>query len=226
MKKVLITGGSGGLGRTIAKELSKDYKVCIAATDEEKLKIVSKALNCDYCVCDVSDHTQVEEMVKRVGKVDVLINCAGLWIQEELDLNDYAKIQEVVNVNLLGVINCTKACLPSMKKSKSGHIININSKAGISHKQERVVYYASKWGVTGFSKSLEDEVKKYGIKVTDILLGKLKTRMKAGISQTPNVEEPITDGLDSKEVAKLITFILNLPKDVNIPEVAIKNIVN
>ncbi len=222
MKKVLITGGSDGLGKTIAKELSKDYKVYIAAVDEEKLKTVSKLLNCEYQVCDVSDHTQVEKMIKKIGKIDVLINCAGLWIQEELDFNDYARIQKVVDVNLLGVINCAKACLPAMKKSKGGQIININSQAGINHKQERVVYNASKWGVTGFSKSLEDEVKKYGIKVTDIMPGKMKTDM----FKKMNIEKSMADGLDPKEVAKLIRFILALPKDVNIPEVGIKNILN
>ena len=226
MKRVLITGGSGGLGKTIAIELSKDYEVCIAATDEAKLKNISKELNCEYQVCDVADHVQVEKMIKTIGKVDVLINCAGLWLQDELDLNDYERIQKVVDVNLLGVINCTKACMPAMKKNRSGQIININSKAGITYKQGRVVYNASKWGVTGFSKSLEEEVKKYGIKVTDILPGKLKTKMKTDKSDEMNVEKSLTDGLEPEEVAKLIRFILALPKDVNIPEVGIKNILN
>ena len=115
MKRVLITGGSGGLGKTIAKELSTDYDVCIVATGEAKLKNVSKELNCEYQVCDVANHSQVEKKIKTIGKVDVLINCAGLWLQDELDLNDYERIQKVVEVNLLGVINCTKACMPAMK---------------------------------------------------------------------------------------------------------------
>lgn len=222
MKKILITGGSGGLGKAIAQELAKNNKVIIVSTNEEKCKQTAKALKCDYYVCDVSDYCQVEKMIKKIGKVDVLINNAGLWIQEELDLNDFARIQKVVEVNLLGVINCTKACLPVMKKSQSGQIININSQAGINYKKERVVYNASKWGVTGFSKSLEDEVKKYGIKVTDIMPGKMKTDM----FKKMNIEKSMADGLDTKEVAKLIRFILSLPKDVNIPEVGIKNILN
>lgn len=114
----------------------------------------------------------------------------------------------------------------SHEKNKCGQIININSKAGISYKQGRVVYNASKWGVTGFSRSLEDEVKKYGIKVTDILPGKMKTKMKTDMFEKVDIEKSTTDGLESKEVAKLIRFILTLPKDVNIPEVWIKNILN
>lgn len=222
MKKILITGGSDGLGKTIAQELAKDNKVIIVSNNEEKLQQTAKSLKCEYYACDVSNYAQVEKMIKKIGKIDVLINNAGLWIQEELDFNDFDRIQKVIEVNLLGVINCSKAVLPSMKKSGGGNIININSQAGINYKKERVVYNASKWGVTGFSKSLEDEIKKYGIKVTDIMPGKMKTEM----FKKMNIEKSMDDALDTKEVAKLIRFILSLPKDVNIPEVGIKNILN
>lgn len=185
------------------------------------MKNVAKNLKCDYFTCDVSNYSQVEKMMNTIGKIDVLINNAGLWIQEELDYNDFDRIKKVIEVNLLGVINCTKACLSTMKKF-GGNIININSQAGINYKKERVVYNASKWGVTGFSKSLEDEVKKYGIKVTDIMPGKMKTEM----FKKMNIEKSMNDGLDTREVAKLIRFIITLPKDVNIPEVGIKNIYN
>ncbi len=222
MKKILITGGSDGLGKAIAEELSKDNKVIIVSTNKEKCEQTAKELKCEYFVCDVSKFEQVENMIKNAGDIDVLINNAGLWIQEELDFNDFNKIQKVIEVNLLGVINCTKAVLPTMKKARNGNIININSQAGINYKKERVVYNASKWGVTGFSKSLEDEVKKYGIKVTNIMPGKMKTDM----FKKMNIEKSMDDGLDTKEVAKLIKFILDLPKDVNIPEVGIKNIFN
>lgn len=222
MKNILITGGSDGLGKAIAKELAKDNNVFIVSNSEDKLIETSKEIGCKYCVCDVADCSRVQEVVDQIGKIDVLINCAGLWIQDELDDNDYNRIKSVIEVNLLGVINCSKACLPCMKKNKSGLIININSQAGINHKAERVVYNASKWGVTGFSKSLEDEVKKYGIKVTDIMPGKMKTKM----FEKMNIEKSMEDGLDTKEVANLVKFIINLPADVSIPEVGIKNINN
>lgn len=222
MKNIIITGGSDGLGKTIAKELSKDNNVYIVSNSENKLKETVSEIGCKYFVCDVTDSNRVKEVFNKIGKIDVLINCAGLWIQDELEVNDYDRIRKVVEVNLLGVINCSKACIPSMKNNKGGLIININSQAGINHKAERVVYNASKWGVTGFSKSLEDEVKKYGIKVTDIMPGKMKTEM----FKKMNIEKSMDDGLDTKEVATLIRFIMSLPADVNIPEVGIKNINN
>ena len=215
-KVIVITGGSDGLGKTLANDLSKDNKVIILATNEEKLKQVATDNNCIYKVCDVRDYKKVSECINEIGKIDVLINNAGLWIQEELDYNDSNRIESVVDVNLLGVINCSKAVIPYMKEKKDGLIININSKA------ERVVYNATKWGVTGFTKSLQDEVAKYGIRVTNVMPGMMKTDMFKKL----NIEKNMANGVDTKEVARLIRFIIETPNDVMIPEVGIKNINN
>ena len=225
-KTIVITGGSDGLGRTLAEHFSKENNVIILATNEEKLKNVANANNCIYKVCDVSDYNLVEkcfsDIINEYQKIDVLINNAGLWIQEELDFNDSDRIHSVVDVNLLGVINCSKAVIPYMKKNKDGLIVNINSQAGINHKAERVVYNATKWGVTGFSKSLQDEVAKYGIRVTNVMPGMMKTDMFSKL----NIEKNMANGVDTKEVARLIKFIIDTPADVMIPEVGIKNINN
>ncbi len=227
MKKVIvITGASDGLGKTLTESLSKENNIIALATTEEKLQKVAEDNNCNYKVCDVSDYHQVEkctnEIIEEFGKIDILINNAGLWIQEELEENDEKRIHDVIDVNLLGTIYMTKAVIPIMKKNQDGIIININSQAGINHKAERVVYNASKWGVTGFSKSLQDEVAKYGIRVTDILPGMLKTDM----FNKMNIKKNMENGLDTKEVARLVKFIIDTPKDVMIPEVGIKNINN
>ncbi len=227
MKKVIvITGGSDGLGKTLTESLSKENNVIILATNEEKLTNVANNNNCNYKVCDVSNYSLVEksinEIIKKFGKIDVLINNAGLWIQEELDTNDSERINSVVDVNLLGVINCTKAVIPVMKQNCDGLIININSQAGINHKAERVVYNATKWGVTGFSKSLADEVAKYGIRVSNVMPGMMKTDM----FNKMNIQKNMDNGVDTKEVARLIQFIIDTPSNVMIPEVGIKNINN
>ena len=227
MKKVIvITGGSDGLGKTLASFLSIDNNVIIIATNEEKLKNVAEYNNCDYKVCDIKNYSTVESIVKTIinkyGKIDILINNAGLWIQDELDLNDSEKIHSAVDVNLLGTINCSKAVIPSMKQNKSGLIININSQAGINHKAERTVYNATKWGITGFTKSLQDEVSKYGIKVTNLMPGLMNT----DIFKKQNIEKDMSNAINTDEVAKLVRFIIDAPDDVVIPEVGIKNINN
>jgi len=225
-KTIVITGGSDGLGKTLTETFSKENNVIIIATNEEKMNLVAKENNCSYKVCDVSNYEKVEkaisEIIEEYKKIDVLINNAGIWIQEELDTNDSDRIKSVIEVNLLGTINVSKAVIPSMKENKDGLIININSQAGINHKAERVVYNASKWGVTGFSKSLQDEVAKYGIRVTDVMPGMMKTEMFSRM----NIEKNMANGLDTKEVARLIKFIIDTPSSVMIPEVGIKNINN
>ena len=223
---IVITGGNDGLGKTLTEDLAKDNKVIILARNEEKLKQVASENNCDYFVCDVSNYYEVEEVVndivEKYNKIDVLINNAGLWIQEELDQNEPDRIEEVIKVNLLGLINSSKAIIPTMKENKNGLIININSQAGINYKAERVVYNASKWGVTGFTGSLQPELAKYGIRVTDLMPGMMKTEM----FKKMNIEKNMANGLDTKEVARLVRFIIDTPKDVMIPEVGIKNINN
>ena len=197
-KNIVITGGSDGLGKTLAASLSRENNVIILATNEEKLKEVSNEINCKYKVCNVRDYSIVEStinsIIDEIGKIDVLINNAGLWIQEELDFNSSDRIESVVDVNLLGVINFSKAVIPFMKKDNDGLIININSQAGINHKAERVVYNATKWGVTGFSKSLQDEVAKYGIRVSNVMPGMMKTDM----FKKMNIEKNMANGVDTK----------------------------
>lgn len=227
MKKIIvITGGSDGLGKSLAEYLSRENNVIIMATNEERLQKVAMDNDCKYKVCDVSNYELVEKSVNEIindfGKIDVLINNAGLWIQEELDTNDNKRINDVVDVNLLGVINCSKSVIPVMKKQKDGLIININSQAGINHKAERVVYNATKWGVTGFSKSLADEVAKYGIRVTNLMPGMMKTDM----FNKMNIQKNMANGIDTKEVVRLIQFIIDTSSNVMIPEVGIKNIKN
>ena len=129
MKTIVITGGSDGLGKTLATTLANDNNIIILATNEEKLKEVAEQNNCTYKVCDVRDYSLIENIVNDIisefGRIDVLINNAGLWIQEELDFNDINRIHSVVDVNLLRVINCSKAVIPYMKQNKDGLIIKL-----------------------------------------------------------------------------------------------------
>ena len=224
MKTVVISGGSDGLGLEIAKTLSLHHNVIILSPTQQKLKKVAKQLNTSYQVCDVTNYQQCQAAVKAIKKefktIDILINNAGLWIQGELDDNDPDYMKKVIEVNALGVVNLTKSAIPTMKKQKEGTIININSQAGLYAKQERTVYNLTKWGITGFSKSLQSELSKYGIKVTDLHPGKMKTEMFSKMG----IEKDMSNGLDLGVIAQTISFIVALPPDVVIPELGIKHI--
>jgi len=221
-KTIVITGGSDGLGKAIAARLAPNNKVVIMSPSEEKLKAVAQEIGCDYKVCDVRDYAQCKQVLQEIGQVDCLVNNAGLWIQGELDQDDPARIHQVLEVNLLGVINMTKAVIPAMKQQKSGLIININSQAGLYAKAERAVYNATKWGVTGFTKSMQPELAKYGIGVTGLYPGMMQTDMFSKMC----IEKDMSKGLDTEDVAKTIEFILSFDKPTLFPEIGIKHIEN
>lgn len=223
MKTVIISGGSDGLGKSISRVLQPDYQVTILSPTENKLKKAAEELDVEYHLCDVSDYSQCERAVKAVqekyGSVDCVIANAGLWIQDELDENDPDHMRRVIEVNGLGVMYLVKAALPTMKTQQSGQIITINSQAGLYAKAERTVYNFTKWGLVGFTKSLREEVAKYGIKVTDVYPGKMDTQMfsKLGIVKDMN------DAVKTEDVAKVVKFVIDLPEEVTIPEVGIKH---
>lgn len=225
-KVILISGGSEGLGYEIAKILAPKNTVVILAKNPEKLEIAAKELTCDFDACDVADYNQCETAVRNIiakhQKIDCLINNAGIWIEGDLDNNDPQRIKEVIDVNTLGTINFSKAIIPVMKEQGSGLIINVISQAGLTHKEGRSVYYASKWAITGFTKSLQPELAKYNIKVTGLYPGGMKTKMfeKAG-----NVKD-LANNLDPADVAKTVQFILSFDNTTTFPEVGIKNINN
>ena len=221
-KTIVITGGSDGLGKTIATKLAPNNNVIILSPNKDKLQVVADEVGCEYRICDVRDYTQVEKVIQGIGHIDCLVNNAGLWIQGELDQDDPTRIHEVIEVNLLGVINMTKAVIPAMKRQESGLIININSQAGFYAKAERAVYNATKWGVTGFTKSIQPELAKYGIGVTGLYPGMLKTEMFSKM----NIEKDMNKALDTEEVAKTIEFLLTFDNPTVFPEIGIKHIDN
>ena len=219
---IVISGGSDGLGKIMAKRLSPKHQVVLLANNSEGLAQAAKETNSDFVVCDVANHEQVNRAVSSIlekyQKIDCLINNAGVWIEGALDQNDPERIKAIIDVNTLGVMYLTQAVLPHMKSRMSGRILNIISQAGLYGKAERSVYTASKFAVTGFTKSLQFELARFNIGVTGVYPGKLRTSMfeKAGN------KKDLSDALDPDEVAKVIEFICTLSSTTLLPEVGIR----
>lgn len=225
-KIIVITGGSDGLGKAIAKRLNNDNTVIILSNNEEKLISVSKELNCDYVLCDVTNFADVDQtindLVKKYGKIDVLINNAGVWLAGDLTETKYDRISNCIDVNTKGPIYMTKAVLPSMISRKEGLIINVCSQASFDNDDFSTVYNASKWAMRGFNRSIQRDVAKHNIKVTGFYPGFMQTNLfkKAGNDYDTST------GLEVEKVAKSIEFIINCDEDVLIPELGIKDIEN
>ena len=221
-KVICITGGANGLGRDLVAFFSRQAQVIIFDINEKITETVARNFDCDYQICDVSDITSVSGSIKKIVKkyhqIDCFINCAGLYIDGEIESNDSKLIKKVYEVNSLGPIFTTQVLVPFLKKQKSGTIININSTAGLHPKAFNSVYHSSKWALKGFSESIQPELAIYGIKVVDIHPGIMKTKF------TDGTNCDLSKAMEPYQVVKAIDFILSLDSDTVISELTIKHL--
>ncbi len=184
-KVVLITGASSGIGAGAARRLANEgAKVALAARRIELLKglaeeITAKGGQALPLQVDVTDHAEIQHMINatldKYGRLDVLVNNAGLGFSADVKDIEPAKLRLQVAVNLIGLIECAQAALRPMLSQGSGHIINVSSLAGLVGAPGSSVYSATKFGVIGFSDSLRREVHKHGVLVTTFCPGFVAT---------------------------------------------------
>ena len=192
-KVVVITGGSRGIGRAVALKFAEDEAMIIllhydpdeSASTETLGMLAKKGVQAESHKIDVSSFVDVEEMFKdiitRFGKVDVLINNAGITKDTILMRMSEADWDMVLNVNLKSVFNCTKAVIRSMVKQRGGRIVNISSVAGQLGNAGQGNYAASKAGILGFTKTIAREVGVRGITVNAVSPGFIETEMTASL---------------------------------------------
>ncbi len=225
MRHVLITGGSDGLGKVTAKKLGESgFLVTILGRDAEKTKTVAAELGCAYVVADISDYVQVEAAVAQTtkdnGPIDILINNAGLWIQGALEDNDPEQIKQVMDVNALGTIYCTRSVVPAMKQRKNGRIINVISGAGMNGKAERAPYGATKFAVAGFTKCMQLELKPFGVAVDGFYVQAMNTSFFGKSGNTRDMSK----ALDPAVPADALVYLCGLPDGVGAPEFGITSL--
>ena len=197
-KIAIVTGASQGIGKTTAELFSRSgaHVVCIAR-NEEKIKdlvntISKKGHSASYISCDVSDGNLFQNTIKSIisdyGKIDILINNAGITRDSlVLRMKDH-HWDEVLNTNLKGAFYGTKSVLRSMMKNKYGRIINITSIVGLQGNSGQSNYSASKAGLIGFSQSVAKEVASRGITINCIAPGWIETEMTNDLSQDTKSE--------------------------------------
>lgn len=222
MKHILITGGSDGLGKVLASQLQAvGHNITILAKDETKTSAAAAEIGCKYVTADVSDAAALKQAIKKVGQIDILINNAGVWVQGPIEENSSDSIRQVMDVNALGTMYASQCVIAAMKQRKNGRIINVISQAGLSAKAERVAYNVSKWAVTGFTKSLQQELKPFGIAVTGFYPGALNND---ALFEKAGNPRDMSKGLDLQITAKAIVYVCSLPDNVNIPELGIESL--
>lgn len=184
-KVVLITGGSKGLGLVIGKHLVKEKcKLALCARSEEELLKAKKQIQelggeVFIDVCDVADEVAVKSFVENVithyGKLDVVINDAGIMIVGPMESFTHEDYEAAMNVMYWGLVNTTLAALPHMKKRKEGQIINITSVGGKVSIPHMLPYSSAKFAAVGFSDGIAAELRKDNIYVSTIIPGLMRT---------------------------------------------------
>jgi len=219
----IITGGADGVGRELSAKYAHSHQIIIFDNNSKTTPIVAKKLHCDYQICDVTNIAEVESAIehvnKKYGSIDGLINCAGLYIDGNIDKNDPLKIKQVFEVNTIGLALVCHFVVPYLKKHRHGIIINLNSQAGLQARASRSIYHASKWAVTGLTRSLQLELAPFGIKVVSIYPGQLDTkfRQKAGCKMDKN------HPLELSNIVKTIDYIFSLDNSAIPLEIGIRH---
>ena len=230
-KVVVITGASSGLGEAAARRLAQNgAKLTLGARRLDRLQALARELKLgpDAAVqTDVSRYEEVARLVDRAvkshGRIDVIVNNAGLMPQSLLERLKIDEWDRMIDVNIKGVLYGVAAALPHMKAQKSGHIINVSSVAGHKVRAGGTVYSATKTAVRVISEGLRQEVKPYNIRTTIISPGAVASELPETITD-PEIGPAMAKfyketAISADSFASMVMFALSQPDDVDVNEI-------
>ncbi|TSJ43090.1 SDR family oxidoreductase [Mucilaginibacter corticis] len=232
-KVVVITGASSGLGEAAAKLLSEQgATVVLGARRADRIEALADTLKASGAkalaiATDVTDAQQVKALVdaavKEFGRIDVIINNAGLMPHSLLERMRIEDWDRMIDVNIKGVLYGIAAALPYMKEQKSGQIINVSSVAGHKVRAGGAVYSATKHAVRVISEGLRMEVKPYNIRATIISPGAVESELPNSVTDkdmADNIKKFYDQvAIPTASFARMVSFAMSQPEDVDINEI-------
>lgn len=231
-KIVVITGASSGLGEATARHLSAlGATVVLGARRVERIDALAAELVAAGGIAaavetDVTDSAQVQRLVDTAintyGRLDVIINNAGLMPHSPLDRLKIADWDRMIDVNIKGVLYGIAAALPHMQQRKSGHIINVSSVAGHKVRPGSAVYAATKHAVLALSEGLRQEVKPYNIRTTVISPGAVATELPNSVTEADvaaNVRKIYEMAIPPESFARAVAYAMEQPDDIDVNEI-------
>jgi NADP-dependent 3-hydroxy acid dehydrogenase YdfG len=233
-----ITGASSGIGEATAVALAREgASVAVAARRADRLEALVGRIESDggkalAIETDVTDESQARGFVERaneeLGRLDVLVNNAGVMLLGPVEGADTEDWRRMVNVNLLGLLYCTHAALPIMREAGGGYIVNVSSVAGRSANAGSAVYNLTKFGVTAFSEALRQEALHSNIRVSVVEPGFVATELQGHNvnpvvkEATEKMREQIGEILEAEDIADAIVYAVSRPNRVAINEILVR----
>ncbi len=230
-KVVVITGASSGLGAETARHLATaGAKVVLGARRLDHLTALADEIEMSHDAVvqtDVTDATQVKTLVDRAvelyGRIDVMLNNAGLMLHSLLERRKIDDWDQMIDVNIKGVLYGVAAALPHMQAQKSGQIINVSSVAGHTVRPSSTIYSTTKHAVRVISEGLRQEVKPHGIRVLTLSPGAVATELPDHITEA-DVARGVRDFYDEHAIsadsfARCVLFAMSQPENMDINEI-------
>jgi NADP-dependent 3-hydroxy acid dehydrogenase YdfG len=233
---VAITGASSGIGEATARACAQaGAAVSLAARRTDRIEALAREIaaaggQAEVFTADVGEEEQAGAFVRstheRLGRLDVLVNNAGVMLLGPIENADTEEWRRMVHVNVFGVLYCTHAALPLMRAQGSGHIINISSVAGRVARAGSGVYNLTKFGIGAFSESLRQEVVPLGVRVTLIEPGAVSTEL-AGHNR-PEIQQLMAqrfgdiERLTAPDIAAAVLYAVSQPEHVSINELLVR----
>ncbi len=235
-KVAIITGASSGIGKAIAHHLADTgANVVLAARRSERLQELANEITESYNVeakvveTDVTKKEDVEQLVKETkdqfGSVDILVNNAGVMLLSFLKNDHVDEWEQMVDVNIKGVLFGIHASLPVMLEQDAGHIINVSSVAGHEVFPSSTVYSATKYAVRALSMGMEKELSRSGVRVTNISPGAVDTELTDHITDGEVLDmfkDSSMDPLEANDIARAVAYAATQPSNVNVNEVIVR----
>ena len=230
-KIVVVTGASSGLGEATARHLAAlGAKLVLGARRRDRLETLARELGLPAAAAvetDVTDVGQVRRLVDGAvaahGRIDVIVNNAGLMPHSPLARGKVEDWDRMIDVNLKGVLYGVAAALPHMIRQKAGHIINVSSVAGHKVRPGSAVYAATKAAVLMLSEGLRQEVKPHGIRTTVISPGAVATELPSSVTEA-DVAASVAqfyeaNAIPANSFARMVAFAMSQPDDVDVNEI-------
>ncbi|CAJ1179046.1 SDR family oxidoreductase [Companilactobacillus paralimentarius] len=235
-KVIVITGASSGIGAATTRELAKHHaKLVIGARRLDRLNNLKAEFPDEQIITQSVDVTKFEEVQalvdtanEKFGHIDVLYNNAGIMPVNALINRARDEWQQILNVNIIGVLNGIAAVLPTMVKQKSGHIIATDSVAGHVVVPNLAVYNGSKFAVRAIMEGLRQEQHNNNIRTTIVSPGSVSTELYKSIKNPDNqkaeIEVENQIGLSAENIAKSVAFAIDSPDNMDVNEIIIRPI--